>query len=190
MHGILFWFDLFIANQVFRFCFGSYLCHSVGYRKAYIDVGHILNSGVPLDKKTAIAFGSFDVLHPGHIHYLKGASRYGKLIVVVARDNSIKKLKGRAPVIDEKSRLEIVGSLRFVDRSVLGDRIRKWNDIYKILLRYRPDYIVLGYDQKVDTAYLNRFLEENKLRSKIVRLRPFRSEGYKSRKLKKLLKIA
>ncbi len=140
--------------------------------------------------KTAIAFGSFDILHPGHIHYLKGASRYGKLTVVVARDKSVEKLKGKRPVLDEKSRLDIISALRFVDRAVLGDRIDKWNDIYRVLIRYKPDYIVLGYDQKVDMKYLMHFIDENNLGSRIVRLKPFGASGFKSRKLKRLLKIA
>lgn len=138
--------------------------------------------------KTAMAFGSFDVLHPGHIHYLKGASRYGNLIVVVARDVNIRKLKGRDPLIDERSRLEIVGSLRFVHKAVLGGRVGKgWNDIYNILLKYRPDVLVFGYDQRIDMGYLKRFLGENGLRPRIVRLRPFREYRYKSSRLKALM---
>ena len=137
--------------------------------------------------KTAMAFGSFDVLHPGHIKYLRGASRYGKLIVVVARDASIRKLKGRSAFVDERSRLEIVGSLRFVNRAVLGDRIRKWNDIYKVVLRMHPDFLVFGYDQKVDRGYLEKFISKNKLKCRIVRLGAYRATRYKSSKLKKLM---
>ena len=137
--------------------------------------------------KVAMAFGSFDVLHPGHIHYLKSASRYGKLMVIVARDESIKKLKGRAPIIDQESRREVVASLRFVDRAVLGDRIRKWNDIYLILLKFRPDFVVFGYDQKVDMGYLKDFLAEHKLNSRIIRIKSYKADRYKSSKLKKLI---
>lgn len=137
--------------------------------------------------KIALAFGSFDVLHPGHIRYLRGASRYGKLTVVVARDESIRRLKGKRPVVDEASRLEIVGSLRFVDRAILGGRIRKWNDIYKIVLRLRPDVLVFGYDQRVDMGYLKGFIASHGLRCRIVKLKAFRSERYKSSKLKKLM---
>lgn len=140
-----------------------------------------------MSEKVAMAFGSFDILHPGHIHYLKSASRYGKLVVIVARDESIEKLKGKKALIDEKSRREIIGSLRFVDRAVLGDRIREWNDIYKILVRFRPDFIVFGYDQKVDLEYLKEFLAKHGLKSKIVRLKAFKPYTYKSSKLKKLI---
>jgi FAD synthetase len=141
-----------------------------------------------LRKKVAIAFGSFDILHPGHLHYLRSASRYGRLVVVVARDESIRKLKGKPPLMSERSRLEIIKSLRFVDTAVLGDRIRRWNDIYRVLARYRPGYIVLGYDQKVDREYLGRFLKENGLRSRIVRIGPYRSATFKSSRLKEAAK--
>ncbi len=138
-------------------------------------------------KKTVLTFGSFDILHPGHLHYLKDASAYGNLVVVVARDATIAKLKGRKPLIDEDSRLEIIKSIRFVHRAMLGDKIRMWNDIYKILLKVRPDVIALGYDQNVDIKYLNEFLKKNGMTPRIVRLRPFRSVSFKSSKLKKLL---
>lgn len=137
--------------------------------------------------KTAVAFGTFDILHPGHIHYLRSASRYGKLVVVVARDKSVERLKGRAPLMDEKSRVEIVGSLKFVHRAVLGDSIGRWNDIYNILPRLKPDYLVFGYDQRVDMGYLKGFIAKKGLKVKIIRLWPVRKEKFKSSKLRKLL---
>ena len=140
-----------------------------------------------MKRRLAMAFGSFDVLHPGHIRYLRGASKYGRLIVVVARDRRIEKLKGRKPLMDEESRRDIIGSLRFVDRAILGDRIRKWNDIYAVLIRLKPDYIVFGYDQKVDMRYLKRFLAINKLSSRIVKLKAYKARTYKSTKLKRLI---
>lgn len=140
-----------------------------------------------MQKKTAMAFGSFDVLHPGHIKYLRGASKYGDLTVVVARDDSIRRLKGRSPLVDQKSRVEIIGSLRFVHRAVLGERIRGWNDIYNIVLKLRPDFLVFGYDQKVDMKYLKGFLLEHGLRCRIIKLGAYKATKYKSSKLKKLI---
>ncbi len=146
-------------------------------------------SGAMVQKeKTAIAFGSFDIIHPGHIHYLKGAARYGKLTVVVARDRSIRLIKGSDPVMNEQARVKIIGAIRFVDRAVLGRRVGKLNEMYKVLLRFRPDTIVLGYDQNVDMDYLKWFLGKNRLRSKIVRLPPHRDEIFKSSKLKRLIR--
>ncbi|MDE1768495.1 MAG: FAD synthase [Candidatus Micrarchaeota archaeon] len=140
-----------------------------------------------MKEKTVIAFGSFDVLHPGHLHYLRSASTYGRLIVVVARDDSILKAKGRRPLIDQKSRLELISSVRFVWRAVLGNRIEKKDDRYKVLLRFKPDYIALGYDQKADMERLKNFIVENGLRSRIIRIGAYKSRTFKSMKLKKLM---
>lgn len=55
--------------------------------------------------KKVMAFGTFDLFHPGHVFYLSEAERYGDdLIVVIARDNRVEKLKGRRPKDDEQTR--------------------------------------------------------------------------------------
>ena len=69
----------------------------------------------------------------------------------------------------------------------LRRRIRKWNDIYKTLLKFRPDVIALGYDQKVDMEYLKRFLDKNGLNARIVRIKPFKHMKFKSSMLKKMM---
>ncbi len=138
-------------------------------------------------EKTVMAFGAFDILHPGHIHYLKQASRYGRLVVVVARDESIKMLKGRRPLFGERSRLEIVGALKFVHKAVLGNRIKDPEEMYRILLRYRPDFIVLGYDQRIDELELRRSLERYEIKARIKRERPFNSNVFKSSRLRKMI---
>lgn len=147
----------------------------------------IIYNGAVLAKAMVMAFGSFDILHPGHLYYLKSASRYGDLVVVVARDESVEKLKGHRPFMGENSRLEIIKSLRFVKTAVLGDRIRKRKDIYKILKKFKPDVIAFGYDQRIDMKYLKKFLGENGMHPRIVRIRPFREMLFKSSKIKRLL---
>ena len=73
--------------------------------------------------KKVIAFGSFDILHEGHKHYLNEAKGYGDyLIVVVARDSNILRFKGRKPRNDENYRLEQVKKLELVDEAVLGHK--------------------------------------------------------------------
>ncbi|MDE1860281.1 MAG: FAD synthase [Candidatus Micrarchaeota archaeon] len=134
--------------------------------------------------KTAVAFGSFDILHPGHVHYLEQASRYGRLFVVVARDRSIEMLKHKKPVMDERARLEMVGAIRFVHKAMLGNRIAHWNDVYEILPVINPDVIVLGYDQRVDMPYLKQFLARHHMKVRIVRIRAYKSGRFKSSKIK------
>jgi FAD synthetase len=134
-------------------------------------------------RKVAMAFGTFDILHPGHLHYLKAASRYGRLVVVVARDETVRKLKKRTPIFSERSRLQLIRSLGFVDDAFLGGKLKKPEDRYRVILCVRPDYIVLGYDQKADLKYLNKFLKDNMIKARIVRARPFNQNIHKSSKI-------
>lgn len=145
---------------------------------------------IQMDKaKLVMAFGSFDLLHPGHLLYLRKARQLGdRLVVVVARDSSIEALKNRKPVLGEKARLEVVGSLRMVDKAVLGNRLSAPIDMYGVLKKYRPDVIAFGYDQRIEIDDLRKWLEENGLNPKIVMIREGKNTGvYKSSKLRKKL---
>lgn len=136
--------------------------------------------GISFVMKKVIAFGSFDVLHEGHKHYLEEAKSYGDyLIVVIARDGNILKFKGKKPRNDEAHRLGEIGKLDFVDETVLGNK----EDIFKVLEEHKPDIICLGYDQKMDEGKLREELEKRNLKAEIVRAKPFKPEIYKSSKL-------
>ncbi len=137
--------------------------------------------------KTVMAFGTFDVLHPGHIRYLEKAKSLGdRLVVVIARDDSIRMFKKREPIFDETARLKIVGSLKIVDKAILGNKLRSGSDIYNIFKKCRPDVIALGYDQRADIAEMRRWLEHNRIRARIVRLHTRLNDNlYKSSKLMK-----
>lgn len=137
--------------------------------------------------KTVVAFGAFDLLNPGHLHYLEEAAKYGSLIVVVARDDTIKKLTGKAPLTDENSRLEIVRSIKFVHTAVLGERIERWNDIYEILRIFDPDYVALGYNQKIDMKYLRLFLKNGGFRAKIVRTKAYHGRLFNKVRFKRIM---
>lgn len=118
--------------------------------------------------RKVLAFGCFDILHMGHYTYLKNAKKLGdKLIVVVARDSTIRNLKGREPLLDEESRRKLVESLRFVDSAMLGGK----GDRYEIIKRIKPSIIALGYDQKQDERALKKKLSEMGINAKVVRIR-------------------
>lgn len=122
--------------------------------------------------KKVMVFGVFDLLHPGHISFLRQAKRLGDfLIVSVARDINVKKTKGRGPVQNEKQRLNALSRLPFVDKVVLGG-IR---DPMPHIRKEKPDIIALGYDQKpyVALAQLQRI-------ARVVRLKAYKSKIYKS----------
>jgi len=93
--------------------------------------------------------GVFEIIHPGHIHFLREASKLGRVVVIVARDDTVRKLKGREPIVPEKQRLEVVKSIKYVAEAYLGE---PGLDIEKTLRRVKPDIVFLGPDQS--------FLEE------------------------------
>ena len=122
----------------------------------------------------ALAFGTFDVLHPGHLHYLKTASTYGELTVIVARDATVLNVKGRPPLKNEAERLRDLQAAGY--RAVLGSE----GDKYAVIAAERPDAICLGYDQTAFTEGLEAACRAIGLRARIVRIPAFHPERYKS----------
>ncbi|MFP3064837.1 MAG: DUF357 domain-containing protein [Sulfolobus sp.] len=100
--------------------------------------------------KRVFTAGTFDILHPGHIEFLREASRYGRVYIAVARDKNSERIKGRPPINDEDQRLEVIKSIKYVFDAFLGDE----KDFLKSVERVKPDIIFLGPDQKVDEKSL------------------------------------
>ena len=128
--------------------------------------------------KKVLVFGTFDIFHQGHWDFLKQARRHGEFLrVVVARDITVLKVKGRRPRYSEQERVAAIRKSALVDEVVLGSL----DDRYKVVREYKPDVICLGYDQKQSVAELRRKLNETGLdRTRIVRLKPYEPEKYKS----------
>ena len=123
-----------------------------------------------------MCFGTFDNLHPGHLFYLKEARKLGDyLVVLVARDDNVEKIKGRCPKESEEKRLLKVQKTGIAERVVLGEKIDKM----LIVKKENPDIIALGYDQQVDIDNLKKIVK-----AKIVRIEPPKPEIYKSSKIK------
>jgi FAD synthetase len=118
-------------------------------------------------------FGVFDIIHSGHIKLLKSCknlSKNAELIVVLARDSTVLKDKGRKPLIPEEQRRYIVESLNPVDKVILGN---EGSDKLKIVEKIKPDIIVLGYDQGWDEKKLGKELENRGLKIKVFRLKKY-----------------
>lgn len=134
---------------------------------------------MPKRKKNirVMVYGTFDILHPGHVHFLNQAKRLGDfLIVSVSRDINARRFKGADPVFSERDRLLIVSSLAMVDRAVLGG-----NGYYlPHTLKEKPDIIALGYDQTAYENHLRADIRAGKLRVRLVRLKPYREKKHKS----------
>ena len=90
-----------------------------------------------------MATGTFDLLHMGHIYFLKEAKKLGdSLSVVVATDATVRKLK-HEPINSQEIRLSIIKELKIVDEAYIGYE----DDIYEIVKEIQPDIIALGFDQ-------------------------------------------
>jgi len=114
-----------------------------------------------------MASGTFDLLHLGHIYYLKEAKKLGdELVVVVACDATVRKMK-HEPVTPEKMRVDIINELQVVDEAVLG----KEDDMFDIVEQIQPDIIAIGYDQIHDEENLKKNLKNRGIEADIVRLK-------------------
>ena len=116
-----------------------------------------------------MATGTFDLLHLGHIYYLKEAKKLGdQLIVVVARDSTVRKLK-HEPINPEKIRLNLIKELQVVDQAYLGNE----NDMYKIVEKIKPDIIAIGYDQIHNEKEIESQLRKRNIDAKVKRLKEY-----------------
>lgn len=95
-------------------------------------------------ERVTLANGCFDVLHVGHIRYLRGARELGgKLVVAVNSDKSVRALKGPGrPVIPAEERAEILAALADVDAVVIFAE----KDVRAIVREIRPDFHAKGTD--------------------------------------------
>lgn len=126
-----------------------------------------------------MASGVFDILHTGHIHYLTEARRLGdELVVVIATDRTVRRRK-HEPITPEKMRLELVRSLKPVDRAVLG----REGDMYGVVAEIEPDIIALGYDQMFDEKELEQELVKRGMNIRVVRLGHYEDDLDGTRKI-------
>ncbi len=97
-----------------------------------------------------LANGCFDLLHVGHVRYLRGAKALGgKLIVALNSDRSVRRLKGIGrPAMPERERAEIVSALASVDAVVIFDE----PDVRALIREIRPDIQVKGTDYTAESV--------------------------------------
>ena len=104
--------------------------------------------------RTVIAQGTFDIIHPGHVHYLKEAAAMGdELYVIVARKANVDHKE--KPICPATQRRDVVDALEAVDEAILGHE----EDIFVPIEEIDPDVIALGHDQHHDAAGIESELE-------------------------------
>jgi len=134
--------------------------------------------------KTVMIFGTFDILHFGHLQLFRQAKKLGdKLVAVVARDTNVKKVKGMAAFHSEKERKEFLSHIDLIDEVCLGNM----KDVYKIIRSYKPDIIALGYDQRVFVDDIQAHCDLYGLHPTIVRLKSHKPSKHKTSHIKRYL---
>lgn len=101
-------------------------------------------------KRIVLANGCFDLIHVGHIRYLKEAKTQGDvLIVALNSDPSVHNLKGKGrPILNEKERVEIISSFYFVDYVTVFDEL----NVEHILRTLKPHVHAKGSDYTKETV--------------------------------------
>ena len=132
-----------------------------------IKTSYILTEKGRKNIKVVFTGGVYDIIHPGHIHTLKNSKQEGDLLIVsIARDNRVIKIKGRKPINNEKMRTILVSAIRYVDLTVLGSK----GDIFGIVKKIKPNVITIGYDQTHQINELKKRVKINNLNIKIKKL--------------------
>jgi len=131
--------------------------------------------------KIVLATGAFDLLHYGHYRFLEEAKKSGgknsKLIVIIARDKTIKKRKGKQPILPEDQRRALVEALKPVDQAILG---YEEMNVEAVIRKIKPDIIAVGYDQDNMRRIVEELLRKGKSRVKIVQIGRFGSADLNS----------
>lgn len=125
--------------------------------------------------RVGVIGGVFDLLHIGHVNILKKAKKYvDVLIVIIATDDTVRKMKNREPLHKQEWRREVMSSLRYVDAAIIGEEKE-----FKIpLLKIDPDVIFLGYDQKIPPG-----ISKDEIKNREVVKLNFKIEGVKTSKI-------
>ena len=142
-------------------------------------------------KRRIMVFGTFDMVHEGHVDLFRqaralahstssGKSKKPHLIVSLARDSVVARIKGLKPRRSEAKRRALLERNILVDEVVMGQE----DGYVEHILEAKPDIIALGYDQEGEyVSNLEKDLREAGLPIKIVRLKPHRPELYKTSRL-------
>lgn len=148
-----------------------------------------------VDIKKIMVFGTFDGLHKGHINFFKQARalkslvpgqaknlrKNSFLIVSIARDKNVKRIKGEYSTRNERERMILIKKSKLADKVVLAGKVKYLPHI----LKEKIDIIALGYDQKAYVKELKKDLKGKGISIRIIRLKPFKEKIYKNHLIRK-----
>lgn len=138
----------------------------MGKLVSQFEIIDIVSKGHREGKTYVVTNGCFDILHVGHVRYLKKTKSFADyLIVLLNSDSSVKTIKGDSrPINNELDRAEILSSLSCVDYVVLFDESSPGNLLEKI----RPDVYTKGADYTIETLPEREVVERNNIRVEFI----------------------
>jgi len=125
--------------------------------KVLDELEEILNRHRKENKKIVFTNGCFDILHVGHIEYLKFSRKQGDVLVIgLNTDRSVREQKGdKRPFVSEDERARLISALEDVDYVILFDDLTP----EKLIRRVKPDVLVKGEDWKEKGVVGREFVE-------------------------------
>lgn len=148
---------------------------------ATIQKYHKQTIQIPNNKNIVLVGGCFDILHFGHIEFLKNAKAAGDyLIVALEPDESISNYKHRTPTHNQKERADILSALRFVDHVVLLPVLKGFVDYNQLVENIKPQVIAITAD---DPQITNKQKQANSVKA-IVKIVTPRISDFSSTKIK------
>jgi FAD synthetase len=130
---------------------------------------------------TVLAAGVFDLLHYGHIRYLEEAKKTGgpdsRLVVIVARDETVRRQKESDPIIPEDQRRAVIEALRVVDEALLGFEDL---DLDRVLQQVKPDIVVVGHDQMAIKNQVEKINKAREMQIRIIQISQFGEDDLNS----------
>ena len=127
--------------------------------------------------KKVITYGTFDLLHYGHIQLLKRAKERGDYLIVAVSSDAFNALKGKKAYHPIEDRVKILEAIEYVDEVIIEE---SWNQKIDDVLSNNVDVFVMGDDWKGEFDYLKDYCE-------VVYLP--RTKGISTTKIKEELKV-
>ncbi|WP_291999243.1 cytidylyltransferase family protein [Caldivirga sp.] len=170
--------EAYLKDTLHYFKVGDYetALATISYAEGLLDALRILKlSDVNWRKPSELAksasrkvfvAGTFDIIHPGHIGYLKYAWSLGRVVAVVSTDESVRRIKGREPIIPAKQRAEVLGALEYVTKA----RVGYGDDMFRVVEEEKPDVILLGPNQPFTEDEIRRALRSRGINVEVVRM--------------------
>jgi|SRR5690625_822957 len=106
--------------------------------------------------KKIITYGTFDLLHYGHINLLKRAKKMGDYLIVALSTDEFNEIKGKKSYFLYKERKRLLESIRYVDLVIPE---KSWEQKVKDVIEFSIDIFVIGEDWKGEFDFLKKYCE-------------------------------